>query len=185
MNTKIKNVSIGIVVGMLILSACTTKTSQSVPATNTPERAKIANPASEYCTQKGGKLETRQDASGGTAGVCVFPDGSQCDEWAFYRGECAPGSDNTDAGQHQTQNKAVEIVRNQLASQLKVEASSLELVSVESINWSDACLGLPQAGETCAETSTPGFEITFTSGGQNYTFHTDTSASMIRQTVGS
>ncbi|MBU1866793.1 MAG: DUF333 domain-containing protein, partial [Actinobacteria bacterium] len=29
---------------------------------------------------------------GGTYGVCVFPDGSECDEWAFFRGECEPGA---------------------------------------------------------------------------------------------
>jgi hypothetical protein len=33
----------------------------------------------------------RQDASGGTVGICVFPDGSECEEWAYFRGECKPG----------------------------------------------------------------------------------------------
>jgi WD40 repeat protein len=33
----------------------------------------------------------RTDASGGVAGVCIFPDGSECDEWAYFRGECKPG----------------------------------------------------------------------------------------------
>jgi hypothetical protein len=23
--------------------------------------------------------------------MCVFPDGSECDEWAYFRGECKPG----------------------------------------------------------------------------------------------
>ena len=34
--------------------------------------------------------EFRQDASGGVGGTCLFPDGSECDEWAYYRGECSP-----------------------------------------------------------------------------------------------
>ena len=54
----------------------------------------IPNPASKYCTDQGGKLEIRDEA-GGQAGYCVFPDGSECDEWAFFRGECAPGSAKT------------------------------------------------------------------------------------------
>ena len=50
----------------------------------------MPNPASVYCEQNGGKLDIRVDASGGQAGVCVFPDGSECDEWAYFRGECKP-----------------------------------------------------------------------------------------------
>jgi putative hemolysin len=53
--------------------------------------ANMANPASVFCEEQGGKLDMRQDASGGVAGVCVFPDGSECDEWAYFRGECQPG----------------------------------------------------------------------------------------------
>ncbi len=57
----------------------------------TQEPTKIANPASEYCTQHGGtlKLVTDEQAS---HGECHFPDGSVCEEWAFFRGECQPGT---------------------------------------------------------------------------------------------
>lgn len=51
----------------------------------------MPNPASVYCEEQGYKLEIRTDADGGQYGVCLFPDGSECEEWAFYRGECAPG----------------------------------------------------------------------------------------------
>lgn len=52
----------------------------------------MANPASKNCIDKGGKLEIRADAQGNENGVCLFPDGSSCDEWAFMNGTCAPGS---------------------------------------------------------------------------------------------
>ena len=51
-----------------------------------------ANPASEHCIQHGGRLEIRTDSSGGQWGACVFPNGSECEEWAFYRQECQPSS---------------------------------------------------------------------------------------------
>jgi putative hemolysin len=53
--------------------------------------AEIANPASVYCEENGGKLEIREGEGGGQIGVCVFEDGSECEEWAYYREECAPG----------------------------------------------------------------------------------------------
>jgi len=53
----------------------------------------LANPASVYCEEQGYTLEMRTDADGGQYGVCIFPDGSECEEWAFYRGECHPASE--------------------------------------------------------------------------------------------
>ncbi len=50
----------------------------------------MPNPASVHCEEHGGTLDMR-DAEEGQYGVCVFPDGSECDEWAFFRGECDPG----------------------------------------------------------------------------------------------
>ncbi|MFH0833002.1 MAG: DUF333 domain-containing protein [Candidatus Aenigmatarchaeota archaeon] len=51
----------------------------------------IANPASAYCIEQGYTLDIRTDSSGGQYGVCVFPDGSECEEWKYFRSECKPG----------------------------------------------------------------------------------------------
>jgi putative hemolysin len=48
----------------------------------------IANPASTYCIENKGELEIRKDEDGGEYGVCVFGNGKECEEWAFFRGEC-------------------------------------------------------------------------------------------------
>ena len=53
-------------------------------------QANMPNPASVYCKQSGYSLEIRTAADSSQSGVCVFPDGSSCDEWAYYRGECGP-----------------------------------------------------------------------------------------------
>ena len=52
----------------------------------------MANPASVYCVQSGYRLELRTGTGGGQYGMCLFPDGTECEEWAFKRGECKPGT---------------------------------------------------------------------------------------------
>jgi putative hemolysin len=77
--------SFWVLLGIVVSAACS-------PDLSTPTSgASLPNPASVFCEQNNGIVEFRQDASGGTAGVCVFADGSECDEWAYYRGECHPG----------------------------------------------------------------------------------------------
>jgi putative hemolysin len=51
----------------------------------------MANPASVNCEEMGGRVEMRTDADGGQYGVCIFEDGSECEEWALFNGECVPG----------------------------------------------------------------------------------------------
>lgn len=70
-----------IVSALLLLAACTPE----------DDGAGLANPASVHCQEQGGRLEMRQDKEGGQYGVCIFEDGSECEEWAFYRDECVPG----------------------------------------------------------------------------------------------
>ena len=50
----------------------------------------LANPASVKCNLDGGISVTQKDANGGEYSNCKFPDGSVCEEWAYYRGECSP-----------------------------------------------------------------------------------------------
>jgi putative hemolysin len=78
---------------LLALTACTSfrvQTSDSagteVPPPNMP------NPASVYCEQNGYTSEIRTADDGSQSGECVFPNGSTCDEWAYFRGECGPAA---------------------------------------------------------------------------------------------
>jgi putative hemolysin len=87
-----------IAVGLSLLAACTspealpTATVPPAPPTAGVPAADMPNPASAYCQERGFKSEIRTAADGSQSGVCVFPDGTECDEWAFFRGECGPGS---------------------------------------------------------------------------------------------
>jgi len=59
------------------------------PVVNQP--AAIANPASVYCKDQGGQSEIRNNQDGSQTGYCIFPDNSECEEWAFFRKECSIG----------------------------------------------------------------------------------------------
>lgn len=48
----------------------------------------LANPAAVYCQKMGYKLATRTKSDGGQYGVCIFPDGKECNQWSFFRSEC-------------------------------------------------------------------------------------------------
>jgi putative hemolysin len=87
-----------LVVFCFLVTGCvqiTTQTNEvSAPETPTiqPSMETLPNPASAYCEQQGYSLEIRTAYDGSQSGVCTFPDGSECDEWAYYRGECMPAS---------------------------------------------------------------------------------------------
>jgi len=73
-----------LLIGILLAASCSPKQITPTPGANMP------NPASVYCEQNGGKLDIRTAADGSQSGVCVFANGSECDEWAYLRGECKP-----------------------------------------------------------------------------------------------
>ena len=75
----------------------TAPTQSSAASASSASSAAMANPASVYCQQQGGKTDIRKDAKGGEVGYCVFTDKSECEEWAFQRGECKPGAKPTTA----------------------------------------------------------------------------------------
>ncbi len=48
----------------------------------------MANPASVNCEKVGGTSKILKNPDGSEYGVCIFPNGTTCDEWALFRGEC-------------------------------------------------------------------------------------------------
>jgi putative hemolysin len=79
---------------LIALTSCMTKQAQPTPVpvpTDAPQ-PNMPNPASVYCEQQGYRLEVRTAADGSQSGACIFPDGNECDEWAYFRGECSPAA---------------------------------------------------------------------------------------------
>ena len=78
------------------LTACTGFQVQTLEATGTDTPVlNMPNPASVFCKENGNTLEIRTAADGSQSGVCIFPDKSECDEWAYFRGECGPAKKPT------------------------------------------------------------------------------------------
>ncbi|MGE5122991.1 MAG: DUF333 domain-containing protein [Acidobacteriaceae bacterium] len=90
--------SLLVVMCCLLLSACTQANSQlaqtatPISPTIEPTMSTLPNPASAFCEQQGYVSVIRTASDGSQSGVCVFPDGSECDEWAFFRSECLPAA---------------------------------------------------------------------------------------------
>ena len=51
------------------------------------DRLGMANPAATYCKDLGYDYRISK-TSAGEEGICVFPDGNECDEWNFLDGKC-------------------------------------------------------------------------------------------------
>lgn len=51
------------------------------------EKIGMANPAAVYCNELGYNYKIINTVEG-QYGICIFPDGSQCDEWQFLEGKC-------------------------------------------------------------------------------------------------
>ena len=114
----------GIILAALLLASCASAT----------EQAQLANPAAVYCSEQGYTVEIRTDAEGGQYGVCIFPDGSECDTWAFYRGECSPGSAGAPSAQATssppTEEPGINVVTLAgLANTIQVEILELDAIS--------------------------------------------------------
>ncbi|MDD1670286.1 MAG: DUF333 domain-containing protein [Methanomicrobiales archaeon] len=92
---KVILIIISIILGLMILIAGCTQapkgseqlTPGTTPSVTTPSSA-LANPAAVFCEEKNYGYEIRKNPDGSEYGVCIFPDGRECEEWAFYRGTC-------------------------------------------------------------------------------------------------
>lgn len=104
MNAKLFQAVVMIALLALIASSCApaaieTPASPSPAPSDTPASggANMPNPASVYCEDQGYTLEIRTAEDGSQSGVCVFTPGDECDEWAYYRGECGPSGGDVES----------------------------------------------------------------------------------------
>jgi hypothetical protein len=67
-----------------------------------------------------------------------------------------------------------------LASELGVDENEIEVVALEGAEFTDSCLGLGQADESCLQVVTPGWLITLGVAGQEYEVHTDGTGQVVR-----
>lgn len=83
---------LGIIV--LFLASCSGSKIETVPTTFVENEGEedafigIPNPASFYCQEMGYELDLR-DTDGGTEGICILPNGAECEEWEFLAGGCS------------------------------------------------------------------------------------------------
>jgi len=190
----------------LLIVACTMEPTplgspQPTPSPTLSSLA-LANPAAANCLQKGFQDEIRTDASGSQSGVCVFKDGSFCDDWAYLRGVCGPGTPTPNPSLQPSpqltaepssaptiavvltplgnESQVVDAARLALANRINVPLGDVGLVKLESVNWSDTCLGLADPTEACDLVITPGFRITLVVGTATFVLHTDLAGTNIR-----
>lgn len=54
---------------------------------NESAKPQLANPASVHCAEQGGTLRIEENQAG-QYGICTLANGTECEEWAYFRGEC-------------------------------------------------------------------------------------------------
>lgn len=67
----------------------------------------------------------------------------------------------------------VKAARRDLASRVDVEVEDVQIVTFESVEWSDSSLGCPEPGKMYLQVITPGYRVVFQAKGQTYEYHTD------------
>lgn len=66
------------------------KTESAAESQTESDKTGIANPASTKCAEDGLRMRILNLAEG-QVGICTFDDGSECEEWAYFRGDCRKG----------------------------------------------------------------------------------------------
>jgi len=83
---------IGVLIMIVVITSECTFVPTPLPETPTRVTLNMANPAAIHCVKRGYVYETRRGTDGQEFGACIFPDGTECDGWAYFRGECGPGA---------------------------------------------------------------------------------------------
>jgi hypothetical protein len=82
---------------------------------------------------------------------------------------------NDNSGTDEGEALAIEAAFAELEAMGGPPATEVDVSSVESVTWNDACLGVETPGIACAQVITPGYIVWLDSGVLAFEFHTDTS----------
>lgn len=85
-----------LIILLLLINGCIIsedyKSDNSQPKEKVDNETKVyegaADPSTVYCIELGYEGKTITNDEGGQYGICIFPDKSECDTWAFFRGKC-------------------------------------------------------------------------------------------------
>jgi hypothetical protein len=100
MKAKKKEVLLGVALLPVLLLFFVGCTDSSLVDDTVPDNVRLPNPASMYCIDHDGELEI-VDTDEGQVGYCILTDGTRCEEWDLYRGECPVPNEEVDSpGDH-------------------------------------------------------------------------------------
>jgi hypothetical protein len=97
---------------------------------------------------------------------------------ALIAAGCNPGSLPTPQGDLPYSVIAAE---QELSKELGIPVDEIDYVSFSREDWPDACLGLAEPDEMCAQVITPGWRVVLMAEGAKYVYRTDASGEVVRQ----
>ncbi|NJO77850.1 MAG: hypothetical protein HC827_04525 [Cyanobacteria bacterium RM1_2_2] len=78
----------------------------------------------------------------------------------------------------------IEEVKRVLAAKTEISVAEIALKAAIPTEWNNACLGMPNPEEICAQVITPGYRIVLSTATATYTFHTDQTGANLRWVKG-
>ncbi|MGD2104945.1 MAG: hypothetical protein PVJ55_07530 [Anaerolineae bacterium] len=76
--------------------------------------------------------------------------------------------------------EVADATKEALHARTGIPVGDIEVEEAEQREWPDACHGLAEEGEMCAEVITPGWQVTLRAHGDEHVFHTDARCAAIR-----
>ncbi len=118
--------------------------------------AAMPNPASKFCVDQGYNNTIRTNPDGSQTGYCIFPGGRECEEWAYFRGECKFGTANLTKNFTDV-NESNENETN--ATEIALEAGNASVMPVNTTVVSATPLGTAIEPKASTPRPSPGFGI--------------------------
>lgn len=73
------------------------------------------------------------------------------------------------------------VVKKDLAKELKIIEAEIKEISISIENWPNSCLGIDDPEIICAQVITPGYRVVLEHKGKRYKYHTNIDASVIKK----